>query len=313
MKGMFPIRLKTYLENVLTLKNQIKTVFARENQISTTEQFISLFLAPPILNIFPNIDDIQKKHLSYLRRYFKVCLLACYMEKKGYDLQIWNEFVHHVYPALQKVPPYKKILIDDFNEGKCLELLILHTINQVFRLPNILALKVNRDYAPTDLLDDYLMNPLSPMVTKKILDKVQVNMKIRGTSEKKIWGDNDILVAAYPENIQDTEIICIISCKTSLRERGYQSIFWATHSRIEGIAKHTFVTLDKGSDKGASEIGYRDATSGHAKKNRDVLEATMDRVYVFRNQQELPRSYVIKDLEYMKKDLARWREDYFGL
>jgi hypothetical protein len=98
----------------------------------------------------------------------------------------------------------------------------------------------------------------------------------------------------------------------NIRERVYQSIFWATHSRIEGIAKHTFATLDKGDSSGNSEIGHR-GQNNNARKTRDVLESTMDRVYVFRGAEEVERSYVIKNFDYLQTDLERWREDYFGI
>lgn len=134
-------------------------------------------------------------------------------------------------------------------------------------------------------------------------------MKLRGKPRKEIWGDNDVIVVLRHNNI--LQQFCIISCKTSLRERVYQSIFWATHSRIEGIGKHVFVTIDKGAS-GNSEIGNR-AANNDARKSRDVLESTMDRVYVLRNSTEVNRSQVIKDFAYLQTDLIRWSEDIVGI
>jgi hypothetical protein len=134
-------------------------------------------------------------------------------------------------------------------------------------------------------------------------------MKLRGQPQKSVWGDNDIIVTlTHNSTIQQ---YCIISCKTSLRERVYQSIFWSMHSRMEGIGKHVFVTTDKGAS-GNSEIGSRNSDN-MAKKSRDVLESTMDRVYVLRNREEVNRSQVIKDFSFLQKDLINWAEDIAGV
>ena len=134
-------------------------------------------------------------------------------------------------------------------------------------------------------------------------------MKLRGQPQKTVWGDNDIIVTLTHNGI--IQQFCIISCKTSLRERVYQSIFWSMHSRIEGVGKHVFITIDKGAS-GNSEIGNR-ALDNNAKKSRDVLESTMDRVYVLRNNIEVNRSQVIKDLIFLQKDLIKWAEDLAGI
>ena len=55
------------------------------------------------------------------------------------------------------------------------------------------------------------------------------------------------------------------------------------------------------------------ALDNNAKKSRDVLESTMDRVYVLRNNIEVNRSQVIKDLIFLQKDLINWAEDLAGI
>lgn len=276
-----------------------------------SQYYLSLLTSNEVLNSAPDLTSFERQDRSYLTSYFHACLLAAFLEKEGYLLKNWKNYDQQIRPVLKSHPYYSQYL-DRFTESTILELFILHTVNNTFHLNCIKALRANNDSAPTKFYDDYLDEVLLPPTTEKVLEKTQVTMKIRGQSEKKVWGDNDVLIVAYPENINDAEVICIISCKTSLRERVYQSIFWATHSRIEGIAKHTFATLDKGDSGQNSEIGHR-SSNNSARKTRDVLESTMDRVYVMRGADEVDRSYVIKDFDYLKVDLQRWREDYFGL
>ena len=82
------------------------------------------------------------------------------------------------------------------------------------------------------------------------------------------------------------------------------------HSRMEGVGKHVFVTTDKGDGSGNSEIGSR--TLNKAKKSRDVLESTMDRVYVLRNSTDVNRSQVVKDFSFLQRDLMNWAKDIAG-
>lgn len=279
-------------------------------QGESIEYFRDLLLSKTVVKQFPDLSGLERKYQSYLNTYFHACLLAVYLEKEGCSLKNWNLYCLIIVPMLKKHHIYATYL-SKFTEGNILEYYILHIVNEKFRFENILALKANNDSDPSKFLDDYQNEVLPTHTTEKIFNKLQVTMKIRGEREKKVWGDNDIVIIAYPDDITKSEAICIISCKTSLRERVYQSIFWATHSRIEGVAKHTFATLDKGNN-GDTEIGHR-KTDNTTRKTRDVLESTMDRVYVFRSKDDVARSYVIKDFEYIFKDLERWRLDHFGL
>jgi hypothetical protein len=304
--------IQTCISNIIDFKNVLLANYSIYNRnMDNTDYYINLLSSSNILSLAPELSSCERQYKSHLNSYFHACLIAVFMEKEGHSLYNWQKYVDNIVPVLNTHSYYRQYL-PKFNEAHILELFILHTINNTFGLNNIKALTTNSDSNPTKFYDDYLNEIVPVITTNKILEKVQVTMKIRGQEEKKVWGDNDILIVAYPNFIQDSEAICIISCKTSLRERVYQTIFWATHSRIEGIAKHTFATLDKGDSNGNSEIGHR-GLDNNARKTRDVLESTMDRVYVFRGADEVDRSYVIKDFDYLKVDLIRWREDYFGM
>ncbi|MDA1917810.1 BsaWI family type II restriction enzyme [Bacillus cereus group sp. BcHK140] len=304
--------IQTCVNNIINFKNILLAKYNTYGQDNTkTQYYLNLLNSTDILNSIPDLTSCEKKNERYLNSYFHVCLLSVFMEKEGHSLENWSKYANEIVPTLITNEIYGTYL-SKFTESDIFELFILHTINNTFNLTNIKALTTNSASNPTKFYDDYMNEILPPATTKKIIEKVQVTMKIRGQEEKKVWGDNDILIIAYPSTIQEAEAICIVSCKTSLRERVYQSIFWATHSRIEGIAKHTFATLDKGDSKGKSEIGNR-GPDNIARKTRDVLESTMDRVYVFRDPDEVEHSYVIKGFDYLQTDLTRWREDYFGI
>lgn len=245
---------------------------------------------------------------AHWNNYLHASLISAYMQLTIFDLVNWQKYIANstnVSSLLNSRTP---------NEGQVLELFVIHSINKVFNFGannlNIHAYRANDSSNPTSLTDD-LHNPnaLSIQDNSRIIENLKVVMKLRGQPQKKVWGDNDIIVTLTHNGI--IQQFCIISCKTSLRERVYQSIFWSMHSRIEGVGKHVFVTIDKGAS-GNSEIGNR-ALDNNAKKSRDVLESTMDRVYVLRNNIEVNRSQVIKDLIFLQKDLINWAEDLAGI
>lgn len=260
------------------------------------------------LSTYSSNEAINFSLVSYWNNYLHACLLSAFSQTVGYSLENWNSYFSNsskICEFLQISPP---------NEAQVLELFVIHTINYVFDFSqsnlSIKALRSNDSKNPIYLTDDS-NDPdfLSPNDNQRLIDNLKVVMKMRGYPEKRIWGDNDIIVTfSFNNTIQQ---FCIISCKTSLRERVYQSIFWAMHSRLEGVGKHVFVTTDKGAS-GKSEIGNR-SPENIAKKSRDVLESTMDRVYVFRNADEVNRSQVIKDFVHLEKDLLRWAIDLAGI
>ncbi|WP_134201308.1 BsaWI family type II restriction enzyme [uncultured Algoriphagus sp.] len=282
---------------------------------------LKIYLSGRFEGIIPNIDeyveeineaneifqiDLSRSN-SHWRNYIHASLISLYLELHSYDLEYWNLYIN------KKDEISNIFYFTQAGEDKILELFVIHSINRVFdfegNIFEITALKANNDSNPTYLTDDSnTPNYLSTDENKKILENLRVAMKIRGMPKKEIWGDNDIIVTLRQEGI--IQQFCIISCKLSLRERVYQSVFWSMHSRLEGIGKHVFVTTDKG-NSGSSEIGIR-SSDNSARKSRDVLESTMDRVYVLRNSIEVNRSQVIKDFQWLRNDLILWANEISG-
>lgn len=290
------------LNNILELKNELNNLLINTNY--GIESFIRRLetLSSHTLNIR---DGIQA---PYWRNYLHATLISSYMIKNGYNLDNWNQY-------FSEINSINRILGVSFpQESDVLELFVVHSINNVFTFDgnplNIKAYRANSNNNPEHLVDD--SNERGCLIDVEhqfLLENLKVVMKLRGIGAKRIWGDNDVIVT-FRHNTRIQQY-CIISCKTSLRERVYQSIFWSMHSRLESIGKHVFLTTDKGNN-GQSEIGIRDVT-GSARKTRDVLESTMDRVYVLRNSDQVTRSQVIKDFEYLEVDLKRWAADIAGI
>lgn len=257
-----------------------------------------------VKKILPELSEVN----PYIRCYFHACLIVLYMQKEGFYLKTWEDYINRVFPD------FKEYLNSELNkkyaglkkgsDGKILEVCILHIVNELFNINNVIALQSNNNSDPDKLYDEFKEEQLPEEAANKILEKLKITVKVRGKEPKKVWGDNDIIVVGYPNKKKSAaEAICIISSKTSLRERVYQTIFWATHSRLEGIAKHVFLTIDRGTSSGNTEMGA-------GTKKRSVVESALDRVYVLRK--EVEKSYVVKKLDYLKLDLIRWKEECFG-
>lgn len=300
--------LRNEIDSILRFKNWLDALYRRPAATNASLYFRRLLSQQDVQSqiqqlIIPHVAD------SWARNYFNCSLLSVLFENEGrYELDLWLDFINSIHPVLANVFPS----LGPIAEPDILEFLAMHSVNKVWRLSrsSIWAVRVNSTSSPTILLDDYKDPALNQAVTDRILKRIKVVMKKRGTQGEEVWGDNDVIVVASPdEDPGKADVFCIISCKTSLRERVYQSVFWSTHSRLEGVGRHTFLTLDKGSS-GASEIGNEQAPT---RKARTVIESTFDRVYVLRRASEVSRSYVIKDFEYLRTDLCRWRDDYFGL
>lgn len=289
------------LQQILDFKLDLKKEL--DEGIPNIYEFINCI---KIVNNTYNLDFVSCDS-SHWRNYIHAALISLYLELTTYDLIQWNEYISK-----------KKIISTIFNfsksgEDKIFELFVLHSINKVFDFEgssfDILALKSNNNSNPKYLTDDSNENDvLKSEDNLKLLSNLKITMKVRGMPKKEIWGDNDIIVTL--KNNGNIQQFCIISCKTSLRERVYQSVFWSMHSRLEGIGKHIFITIDKG-NREYSEIGNRKADNS-AKKTRDVLESTMDRVYVLRNKTEVNRSQIIKDFSWLKNDLIIWANEITG-
>ncbi len=282
-KTNFLLAHRHTINNIITFESSLNTFFSTNAKLRTTD--------------------------TYWNSYIHAAFLSSYLEIVGYDLINWNNYVQNSSSIKAAIG-----LSSNFTESDILEYFVMHSINKVFKYPSngivITALRSNDNRSPSYLTDDSnTPTILNPAENKLLIENLKIVMKLRGLPRKEIWGDNDIIVVLRHKGV--LQQFCIISCKTSLRERVYQSIFWATHSRLEGIGKHVFITIDKGAS-GTSEIGNR-AANNNAKKTRDVLESTMDRVYVLRNSNEVNRSQVIKDFSYLENDLIRWSEDIVGI
>jgi hypothetical protein len=288
------------LNNILIFKKIV--IEACQNRDINIAVFIE------VIRQTQNKENLQFDNQPYWKKYLHASLVSTYQIVTGYDLKNWNDYFKNI-DGIDGV-----FHITAINESDILELFVLHSINEVFDFGDnplsIKAFRSNNNSNPTRLItDNNETDTLTELENETIISNLKVGMKLRGLPKKEIWGDNDIIVTLRANNI--LQQFCVISCKTSLRERVYQSIFWSMHSRLEGIGKHVFITPDKGQN-GKSEIGNRNEDNT-AKKSRDVLESTMDRVYVLRNSNEVGRSQVIKDFTYLEKDLLNWAKDIAGI
>jgi hypothetical protein len=288
------------LDNIIYFKGRVIEACQNEN--------VNIVTFIESINLTQINENLQFDNHSYWKKYLHASLVSAYQMLTNYDLERWNDYFNNI-EIVDRI-----FNISANNESDILELFVLHSINNVFDFGNnslsIRAFRSNNNSNPTCLIDDNNnLNVLTEIENNTIISNLKVGMKLRGLPKKEIWGDNDVIVTLRANN--NLQQFCIISCKTSLRERVYQSIFWSMHSRLEGIGKHVFVTPDKGQN-GNSEIGNRNENN-NAKKSRDVLESTMDRVYVLRNGSEVGRSQVIKDFIDLERDLLNWANDIAGV
>ncbi len=114
-----------------------------------------------------------------------------------------------------------------------------------------------------------------------------------------VWPDNDLIVVGRAASGQ-TRALCIISCKTSLRERAIESCFWAVATRDIGI-RAAFATADLDGELG---------TCLKPTKSRQLLESYFDRVYSTPPTTE--RCTQVVGIEQLAADLDRWGPDLLG-
>ncbi|MBI2862082.1 MAG: hypothetical protein HYX89_04610 [Chloroflexi bacterium] len=116
-----------------------------------------------------------------------------------------------------------------------------------------------------------------------------------------LWPDTDVIVLTM--NSQGPwQVIAIISCKTSLRERWQESTFWALATRDLGI-KYAFVTEDPELELGTCE---------RPRRARRALEAYMDRTYSMNPRTSMCSQILplfVDGASALCNDLERWRED----
>lgn len=136
---------------------------------------------------------------------------------------------------------------------------------------------------------------------KDIIDFLTLPAKRRCTQTGiNVWPDNDIIVTG--EDISgNRRAFCIISCKTSLRERPLESCFWAIATRDTGI-KAVFATSDLD-----AELGNCGDTHN---KMRQLLESYFDRTYSTSPATDICRQVV--PFNQIVNDLRRWHADLLG-
>lgn len=111
-----------------------------------------------------------------------------------------------------------------------------------------------------------------------------------------VWPDNDLIVVGTASS-GHPKALCIVSCKTSLRERAIESCFWAVATRDLGI-RAAFATADLDGELG---------TCLKPTKSRQLLESYFDRVYSTSPSTQLCTQVV--GAEHLADDLGRWGLD----
>lgn len=115
-------------------------------------------------------------------------------------------------------------------------------------------------------------------------------------SSINVWPDNDIVLVTKTTN-HEWRAVGIISCKTSLRERVFESAFWTLATRDTGL-RSGFVTADL--DDELAECG------GNG-KNRQIIETYFDRAYSTNPATRFcPQVRPFSDAP---ADLLRWQRD----
>ncbi|NQT52455.1 hypothetical protein HQ576_10410 [bacterium] len=112
-----------------------------------------------------------------------------------------------------------------------------------------------------------------------------------------VWPDNDLIVVCQRED-GTLQALAVISCKTSLRERVMQSLFWSLAIKVGIPVKSLFVTLDA-----QRELG----SCAHPTKARRLVEAYFDATYVL--NKSTSTCSAVRPFDALMGDLLRWRDD----
>lgn len=134
----------------------------------------------------------------------------------------------------------------------------------------------------------------------KIYEFLAQRPKKKCTQEEcKIFPDTDLVVI----DRKNKAGIAILSCKTSLRERGVlQTIAWKFMMPQIPVF---LVTVDRGSGKdGLSELG----TCKKPKKNRMLAESFLDKIYVPSGRKGMDFCAVVRKFENLSDDLMEMQK-----
>lgn len=147
-----------------------------------------------------------------------------------------------------------------------------------------------------DLVTDDQIKKAS--LSDEVMSRLYRNIVVR-YGDYSILPDGDIIIYD-PKSI---EVLAIISCKNSLRERYTQTLYWKLKLSLDPITKPIkmyFITLDK-------ETGKKPELDIHLKngptKSRILLEHEMDGVYVGRELRD--KSEKVKEFDKFIDDLKK--------
>ena len=132
-------------------------------------------------------------------------------------------------------------------------------------------------------------NPPAP------LDRIKRNLLVDYGKYGCYLPDADVIV--YRE--ENDAIVCVLSCKTSLRDRMKQTAYWKFKLLESAITRHIricLVTLDKDGDLLDNTPPY--------KKNYAIASTDLDATYVLRR--DLSQTKMIKDFSSFESDLRSW-------
>jgi hypothetical protein len=115
-------------------------------------------------------------------------------------------------------------------------------------------------------------------------------------SSISVWPDNDIILVTLTTS-SEWRAVGIISCKTSLRERVFESAFWTLATRDTGL-RSGFVTADLDDEL---------AECGGSGKNRQIVETYFDRAYSTNPATRFCPQ--VRPFSEACSDLLRWQRD----
>lgn len=111
-----------------------------------------------------------------------------------------------------------------------------------------------------------------------------------------VWPDNDIILVTRTQG-GEWRAVGILSCKTSLRERVFESAFWTLATRDTGL-RSGFVTADLDDEL---------AECGGTGKNRQIVETYFDRAYSTNPATRFCPQ--VRPFSEAATDLLRWQKD----
>lgn len=140
-------------------------------------------------------------------------------------------------------------------------------------------------------------------VVKRILSE---HLWVRGEIGEPYLAESQVdFVALALRDGTPHRVVAVYSCKTSLRERFQQDLFWAERLRSRGI-HFGFITLDQDSDF-AKVI--RDGDIEKASKSAKMGIALYDRVYLFVEEGRIQHfAHILRPVDHLLIDLKKWLE-----